>query len=483
MAQVVEMHRSLVLLVCALTATTLSISTSRAQFDALGRCDPCDFDNNGVIGIEDFYLLQAEVQAKTNNPAFDVIGRAPHEPADRIVDNLDRQEFLDNKLKAWGGDSNWDGVFDTADFVQVFQVGDFEDNKPQLPETLLNAVWSTGDWTGDKDFTLNDIVYGYDSGGYRRPAKRLDPFPDLPDPRQPKTTDPVRLSIGNGPSTPNAVTLNYDPMDGYLSIRTNTIPTTIELRSLAGRFTGICTSCTSLFDVAAPDTLFMLSPYDERSQRGGLRDVVFGAVLERGMTRDQLVEDLIINGSFHGGGDLASAGGGGPFVWVVLAGDFDFDGQLTASDIDRLTLAALEQSTDLTFDVNKDAHVDDQDHDRWIRGLARTCRGDANLDGEFNSHDLVTVFQIGHFNDGVSRNSGWAQGDWSGDREFDTDDFVQAFQLSCYEIGPLPAAKSVPESSSNLVMLLGCVELALISRALQYRWHHQVSGCGSDNQQ
>jgi hypothetical protein len=59
--------------------------------------------------------------------------------------------------------------------------------------------------------------------------------------------------------------------------------------------------------------------------------------------------------------------------------------------------------------------------------------GDANLDGVFNSNDLVVVFQEGQYEDDVPGNSSWSQGDWDGDREFSTSDLVAAFQAGRYQ--------------------------------------------------
>lgn len=58
--------------------------------------------------------------------------------------------------------------------------------------------------------------------------------------------------------------------------------------------------------------------------------------------------------------------------------------------------------------------------------------GDANRDGVFDSSDLVAVFQIGEYDDGIAKNSTWGDGDWNGDGEFDSADLVVAFQSGQY---------------------------------------------------
>lgn len=77
--------------------------------------------------------------------------------------------------------------------------------------------------------------------------------------------------------------------------------------------------------------------------------------------------------------------------------------------------------------------------------------GDSNLDGTFDSGDLVTVFIAGKYEtDQVAR---WTEGDWSNDRSFDTNDFVFALQWGQYAEAPVAAV--VPEPSAIVLMLMG----------------------------
>lgn len=64
---------------------------------------------------------------------------------------------------------------------------------------------------------------------------------------------------------------------------------------------------------------------------------------------------------------------------------------------------------------------------------ARAIAGRMNLDGQFDSTDLVQVFAAGQFEDTIFGNSTWATGDWNGDGEFDTSDLVLAFQGGNYQ--------------------------------------------------
>lgn len=62
-----------------------------------------------------------------------------------------------------------------------------------------------------------------------------------------------------------------------------------------------------------------------------------------------------------------------------------------------------------------------------------TPAGDTNLDGHFNSADLVRVFQAGEYEDEVFANSSWDEGDWNGDKEFNSSDLIAAFINGEYE--------------------------------------------------
>jgi hypothetical protein len=59
--------------------------------------------------------------------------------------------------------------------------------------------------------------------------------------------------------------------------------------------------------------------------------------------------------------------------------------------------------------------------------------GDADLNGVFDSADLVQVFRLGEYEDNVPGNSTFAEGDWNADGDFDSSDLVLAFQDNQYE--------------------------------------------------
>ncbi len=130
----------------------------------------------------------------------------------------------------------------------------------------------------------------------------------------------------------------------------------------------------------------------------------------------------------------------------VLAGDLDHDGIVNADDIDLLALAIRQGMTAPPFDLDDNGLVDDDDFQYLIQNILQTTAGDANLDGLFNSSDMVEVFQSGEYEDDLEGNSGWARGDWDGDGDFTSADMVAAFQAGSYE---QPAAAAAPTSWSQ----------------------------------
>lgn len=144
---------------------------------------------------------------------------------------------------------------------------------------------------------------------------------------------------------------------------------------------------------------------------------------------------------------------------VGLLGDFNKDGSLTVLDIDALSGVVRAGSNDAAYDVNADNKVDQADRSVWVDTLKKTYMGDANLDGQFDSTDFVSVFQIGEYEDAVAGNSGWGDGDFNGDADFDSGDFIAAFQAGGYDAGPRAAVSAVPEPSSVALLALGMLGL------------------------
>ncbi|MCA9214798.1 MAG: hypothetical protein KDB27_17125 [Planctomycetales bacterium] len=144
---------------------------------------------------------------------------------------------------------------------------------------------------------------------------------------------------------------------------------------------------------------------------------------------------------------------------LVVKGDFDGDGLLTANDIDLLS-AALD-SDDLSFDLNGDELLDAEDHRFWVENLRYTYFGDANLDGEFNTTDFVNAFSEALYE--TDEPATWESGDWNGDGVFNSRDFIIALQAASFEQGPrsrVRVGRLVPEPGCRAMFLFLVAGLA-----------------------
>ncbi len=101
---------------------------------------PADFDGDGDIDV-----------------AFDAMSIPPDRPL--------ALSLFENRLI---GDSNNDGVFDSADLVTVFAAAEYHD------EIDGNSTFDEGDWNGDGDFTSADFVAAFQAGTYVKAARRIE---------------------------------------------------------------------------------------------------------------------------------------------------------------------------------------------------------------------------------------------------------------------------------------------------------------------
>ena len=162
--------------------------------------------------------------------------------------------------------------------------------------------------------------------------------------------------------------------------------------------------------------------------------------------------------------DIDTNAGAAYLFEIELKGDVDGDGKVDANDIDELTRAIRDGKTDPVYDLNDDGSVTRSDRTVWVNEIVGTYFGDANLDLQFSSDDLVVVLQAGQYEDNIKGNSTWRSGDFNGDFDFSTDDLVVALQTGAYEKGPRPSAAVVPEPSSLLLGLIGILLLAANSQ-------------------
>ncbi|MCP4194550.1 MAG: PEP-CTERM sorting domain-containing protein [Planctomycetaceae bacterium] len=149
-----------------------------------------------------------------------------------------------------------------------------------------------------------------------------------------------------------------------------------------------------------------------------------------------------------------------------LKGDYNGNGLLDAEDLDLNATVGIANQ-DLAYDLNADGLVNSADRKIWVNDLKNTWMGDANLNGVFDSGDLVTVFASAKYETGQAAT--WGQGDWNGDQKFDSGDLVEAFSNAGYEAGerpggPNPVTAAVPEPSSIVLTLISLFGLMGIAR-------------------
>ncbi len=138
-------------------------------------------------------------------------------------------------------------------------------------------------------------------------------------------------------------------------------------------------------------------------------------------------------------------------------GDFDGSGVLDAADINDLTSQVAGGTNPSAYDLNSDSKVDVNDINVWVKDLFNSWIGDANLDGEFGSSDLVEVLSTGTYEADVD--AVWTSGDFDGSGRAGTSDLVVALADGGYESGPRAAVSAVPEPTSLVLLVLGVLPL------------------------
>ena len=153
---------------------------------------------------------------------------------------------------------------------------------------------------------------------------------------------------------------------------------------------------------------------------------------------------------------IASTSGGG------IRGDFNGDGVLDSADIDDLTAISAAGTNPLSHDLTGDSLVDMLDVNVWVKDLFQSWIGDANLDKEFSSSDLVTVLGSGTYEADLP--AVWSTGDFNGDGQADSGDLVAALSDGGYELGPPAAVAAVPEPTSCLPLIFAGVSIIGMKR-------------------
>lgn len=199
------------------------------------------------------------------------------------------------------------------------------------------------------------------------------------------------------------------------------------------------------------DGLLELQPMDANQQPVRLLDLINLTRSERGLSRATRA-DLRFGLNTPGEVYITNKQDGiiRRLVATAIEGDFNGDGTLDVDDINLLLAESANGTNNLVFDLDSDNAVNKSDVAVWARDLSNTWLGDANLDGEFNTGDLTTVFQAAKFETGEVAN--WSEGDWTGDLRFGTEDLVAAFQDAGFEQGPRTIV-AVPEPGSAAIIM------------------------------
>ena len=141
-------------------------------------------------------------------------------------------------------------------------------------------------------------------------------------------------------------------------------------------------------------------------------------------------------------------------------------------DIDTIdSLAARIRATppDPTADLNGSGNVNWDDLEYLVHEKMNLWFGDANLDGAFNTTDLVSVFTVGEFHDDLAGNSTWASGDWDGDGDFTGRDLDVAIADGAYESRSFAAPVPEPTTASLTSLAVSGPAVVQVAQASSLR--------------
>ena len=141
-----------------------------------------------------------------------------------------------------------------------------------------------------------------------------------------------------------------------------------------------------------------------------------------------------------------------------LTGDFDWDDRFSPMDIDLLTEQTFGAEFDPLFDLNRDQDVNQLDRSIWIRTIAKTLPGDADLNGRVEFSDFLALSR------GFGNQGGWGNGDFDGSGWVEFPDFLILSSNFSNRVGSMP----VPEPR-DWTLLFGGVVLWLRQRSTRNR--------------
>ncbi len=234
------------------------------------------------------------------------------------------------------------------------------------------ATWEEGDFDGDGRFDHQDIELARQTGGYD-PGGISYGGGDVPE----HTRVPLTLDADNA-----TVQIFYLQNTGRFAILSEAELSSFHVYSKSGLFNK---TNSDEFDVQSSHSAFWFDPAGWEAKQG----LVINS--RQDLDLEFLLSDLSVDGTQADGSPLNSV------------------------SLSVLVWRRLVQSC---FKIRS----------------AGAIVGDANLDGVFDSSDLVRVFQRGEYEDGRDKNSSWHSGDWNCDDEFDSSDIVEAFEQAGFEI-------------------------------------------------
>lgn len=145
-------------------------------------------------------------------------------------------------------------------------------------------------------------------------------------------------------------------------------------------------------------------------------------------------------------------------------GDLSYDQKLDIRDVNIVSKNVALGSTDKRLDLNEDNVVDVNDLHFLATDLMDTAVGDANLDGEVNFTDFLTL------SDNFEQAGGWGQGDFNANERVDFGDFLLLSENFGTTSGQAAAA-SVPEPKGGYLAAVAALGLLGL---------RQRSSCESD---
>ena len=132
--------------------------------DPVAAVEEGDYDGDGQFGPGDLDVHAQYVKDSDLAGDLDENG---------TTDLNDRVAWIRDIQNSYVGDSNFDGQFDSSDFVAVFTEGKYE--------TGEMASYTQGDWNGDMIFDSGDFVTAFTDGGYEE-GPRTDGAAVVPEP-------------------------------------------------------------------------------------------------------------------------------------------------------------------------------------------------------------------------------------------------------------------------------------------------------------